>query len=69
LRIEQGFLGSLERERSRRSEEDDGIGDLVASESRLRLEILAEDPERSGFAAHQEVAVLVSFLHGAGMIA
>jgi hypothetical protein len=48
---------------------NDGVGNPVTREPRLRLEIFAQDPERSCFTAHHEVGVLVGFVHGACMIA
>ena len=53
----QRALGALAAVDPRRSEEDDGVLDLLLLESAQRLEVLGEDPDRPGLVAFEEVRV------------
>src|SRR5207244_11726570 len=55
----QRTLGALAAVDARRSEEDDGVLDLLILEAPQRLEVLREDPDRPGLGAVEELGVQI----------
>ena len=56
---QQGALRHLAAVHARRSEEDDGVLDVLLAESSERAEVLGEDANRSGVGAFEKLSIVI----------